>query len=662
VTRSLDAPSQTPVEYPQHDIIWLRRFGFIGALATMSCGLAAFGLGVGTGVEALLWLALVMAAISGWLLLSRRLSTTGSEVQFLARMAVGLFVGMILLLPVVPELAPTVAMAGLIPVFVAVPFLDQRTLQRSSVASWAFCTAYVLAAGLVLATRSERGIGPAEVLLSALGTAVIMGLVLAIIRRYALADEDARFLALHDGLTGVHNRTLFMDRLAHALAREERRSTMTAVVYLDVDGFKSINDRHGHAYGDQVLRAVADRLGATIRAGDTVARVGGDEFAVLLEEVASRDEAVSVAQRLRDSTVDSVAMRGGGTSVTTSLGIAFSGDGGETPDALLRNADYAMYSSKQGGHGEVVVYHASLRFAAEERRAVQRSLRGVADRGELRLQFQPVITLHSGLGESSADAAPSGTVVGLEALVRWHDPERGRRMPDQFIGLAEETGDIVQLGRWVLEEACQRLHEWQRIPRAADLRMAVNLSARQLERPGFASDVAAIVANAGVAPSTLELEITEHVLVRDSASIHEMILRLRASGIRFAIDDFGTGYSSFGYLRDFPVDTLKLDRSFVLGAVGNQRGTRLLRGMVDVGAALGASIVAEGIETGAQLDLVRSLGCDLGQGYLLSRPVDADTVASLLREDRPPWEPLFRPSGPPDAHERPRRIPVTTPG
>ena len=662
MTPASEAPVSTPVEYPQHDLVWLRHFGFIGALATVSAGLVAFGLGVATSDTALVWLALIIAGISGWLLWTRRLATKGSELLFVGRMAIGLFVGMILLLPTAPELAPTIAMAGMIPVFVAVPFLSRRGLARYSVASWTFSTAYVLVAGLVLDTRSERGFGPADLVLSVLGTAIIMGLVLVIIRRYARADEDVRFMALHDGLTGLHNRTLFMDRLAHAMAREEREPSTTAVIYLDVDGFKSINDRHGHEYGDQVLRAAADRLRATIRTADTVARVGGDEFAVLLEGVTERSVAIAIAERLRSAAAESLAMPGGGTSITISIGIAFSGDGGETADALLRNADHAMYSSKSGRRGEVVVYHPSQRLAAEERRAVKHALGGIVERHELRLQFQPVVRLHSGLGEASADEPPGGTIEGLEALVRWDDPKRGRRMPDQFIGLAEETGDIVQLGRWVLEEACARLRDWQSMPRAANLRMAVNLSARQLERPGFVSDVEAIVAAAGIAPSTLELEITEHILVRDSAAIHGMIQRLRSSGIRLAIDDFGTGYSSFGYLRDFPVDTLKLDRSFLLGAVGNQRGMRLLRGMVAVGAAIGACIVAEGIETPAQLDVVRAVGCDLGQGFLLSQPVDADAVDTLLQADRSPWDDYFRTSASPVLVEHVRGTLVATPG
>jgi diguanylate cyclase (GGDEF)-like protein len=654
-------PSPPPAEYPQHDIVWLRHFGLLGTLATISAGIAALVLGVMTNDMTLIWLALIMAAIGGWLILTRRLSAKGSEVQFIARMAVGLFVGMVVLLPVVPELAPTLAMAALIPVFMAGPFVSRRGLGRYAVAAWAFSATYVLVAGVVLVARGERGVGLTGVILSVLGTAIITGLVLAIIWRYALADHDVHFMALHDGLTGLHNRTLFMDQLGHAMAREEREPSTTAVVYLDIDGFKSINDRHGHAYGDQVLCAVADRLQATIRAGDTVARVGGDEFAVLLEGIRDRGEAVAMAERLRSATAVSLVMPGGGASITASIGIAFSSGGGETADALFRNADHAMYSSKRGRHAEVVVFHPSLRIAAEERRAIKRSLRGVVDRGELRLQFQPLVRLHSGLGDAVGEA-PSGTIESLEALVRWHDPDRGRRMPDQFIGLAEETGDIVQLGRWVIEEACERLREWQRLPGSGALRIAVNLSARQLERPAFASDVQAIVANAGIAPSTLELEITEHVLVRDSAAIHDVILQLRSSGVRLAIDDFGTGYSSFGYLREFPVDTLKLDRSFVTGAVGNQRGTRLLRGMVDVGAALGACIVAEGIETRAQFDLVRSLGSDLGQGFLLSQPVDAAMVEYLLQTDRPPWDALFDPSAPQVALEQPGGMLVSISG
>ena len=482
------------------------------------------------------------------------------------------------------------------------------------------------------------GVEVVSLALDVIGTTLILGFIVVLIRRYAVAEEHVRFLALHDGLTGLSNAALFMDRLQHAIAQEERRHSTTVVVCLQADRFQAANDQHGHASGDQVLCAVADRLRSAIRPADTAARMGGDEFAVLLEGLDDRGAALAVVERLQRATVHPVAPIGRPLPIHWSAGVAFSGDGGETAEALLRNADYAMYQSKREHRGELVVYHPSLRLAAAERRTITRALGGVVKRAELRLQFQPLVWLHSGLGETSAGETPAGTIAGVEALVRWHDPKHGVRGPDQFIALAEETGDIVQLGRWVLEQSCQQLRAWQQLPGCGSLRMALNVSSRQLQRSGFAEDVDAIVAAAGITPSSLVLKITEHVLVRDSESIQSTFLRLRSSGIPIAIDDFGTGYSSFSYLQRFPVDILKLDRSFVIKAVGDQHGTALLRALVDAGTALGASIVAEGVETKAQLDLVRSLGCDLAQGFLLSPPLDDIDVSALLAAQQRPWD------------------------
>ncbi len=627
-----------PVGPRRHDMTWLRTLGLASALATTGAGLASLALAAATGDAALAGVALVMSALTGWLLLARRLAVQGREPRYVGWMALGLIGSMIVLLPLVAEVAPTIAVACLIPLFLAVPYLDPRALRRWALGAWTFSVAYVLAASVLEATPEELAAGHVHLVLDVLGTAIIVGFVVLLIERYALADADARYMALHDGLTGLSNAALFMDRLEHAIAREERRRTATAVFYLDLDGFKAVNDRHGHHSGDHVLRVLAERLRSSVRSADTVARMGGDEFAVLLEDLVDRGAALAAAERLRRVTAQAIPSTDGPVTMRCSVGVAFSGDGGETAEALLRNADYAMYQSKRAHRGEVVVYHPSLRVAAGERRAVRRALNGVVERDELRLQFQPLVRLHSGLADASTWEAPAGTIAGLEALVRWHDPRHGLRGPDRFIAIAEETGDIVQLGRWVLEQACERLRDWQRLPGTEGLRMAVNVSAHQLQWAGFADEVDAIVAASGIEPSSLVLELTENVFVRDTPSIHATLLQLRSSGIRIALDDFGTGYSSFGFLRSFPVDTLKLDRSFVVGAVGDQRGTALLRAMVGAGVALGADLVAEGIETQAQLDLVRGLGCDLGQGFLLSPPLDGRDVPSLLIGKQRPWD------------------------
>ncbi len=298
-----------PIEHPRHDIAWLRRYALSSALATALVAALCLAFGIVTGDAALVGVAFVMAAFTGWLMLTRHLAVRGGEAACVARMGIGTFTAMVLLLPLVPAVAATVAMASLIPVFTAVPYLGRRELQRYSLGAWAFSVAYVLVASLILVARGA-GVSTDQ-FLDIAGTTIIVGFVVALIRRYALADEDVRFMALHDGLTGLYNRALFVDRLEHAIAREERQPSTTAVVYLDLDSFKAVNDRRGHAYGDTVLRAVANRLKATVRAGDTIARVGGDEFAVLLEDVAGRAEASALADRLRRATADPMALPDG---------------------------------------------------------------------------------------------------------------------------------------------------------------------------------------------------------------------------------------------------------------------------------------------------------------------------------------------------------------
>ncbi len=614
-------------------------------MATALAAISALAVAFLADDERPVGVALVMLMLTGWLLLTRRGGPTWDAPRYVGRAAVGLFLSMLLLLPLAPALAPTIAMACLVPLFAAVPYLGLTALRRFGLLAWVFSTSYVLAASVLLLWRGTATGDVTLLALEVIGTAIIVGFVVLFILRYADANEAIRFLTLHDPLTGLINRALLVDRLRHCLSQDGQSHRAVALVCLGLDGFKATIERHGHAYGDTVLRIVADRLRSGVRTTDAIARLGDDEFAVLIEDVDDRDDVVALAERLRWATLDPGASLGDRVSIDSSVGIAFSDDGGDTSVELLRNANYAMRQSKRTKRGGVVVYAPSMRPAAAERRAVRRALRGIVERQELRLQYQPIVRLHSGFGETPAIEPMAGSVVGMEALVRWQDPQRGRRMPDAFIALAEETGDIVAIGRWVFQEACQQLVAWQRLPGMGDLRVSVNLSARQLQRPGLVDDIEAVIATTGIARSSIELEITEHVLMRDSAAVHGLLRRLRSAGIHIALDDFGTGYSSFSYLRDFPVDTLKVDRSFVQDAVHSQRGAALLRAMVDVGAALHAKVVVEGIETTAQLDLVRSLGCDLGQGFVLSRPMDADAVSAMLAEGRRPWDHLLGASG-----------------
>ncbi|HET7457678.1 MAG TPA: EAL domain-containing protein [Gemmatimonadaceae bacterium] len=430
--------------------------------------------------------------------------------------------------------------------------------------------------------------------------------------------------ALHDPLTGLANRALFRDRVGHALARTDRTRDAVGVLFLDVDDFKTVNDSLGHHAGDQLLVTVAERLLNATRGCDTVARLGGDEFAVLLENVRTLEDAVTVAERIVRSVRAPFTLGGRDGRVTVSVGVArASGEVG--PDELLRDADLAMYRAKARGKGCYQVYEPAMHEALMKRLHFEADLRAAIEGGDcadFALVYQPIVEL------------ASGRATGVEALVRWHHPTRGVVPPLSFIPVAEEAGLIVQLGRWVLREACRQGEEWRRAEGMPDLKVSVNLSGRQLADPGLVDDVADALRASGFPATHLVLEITESVMMKNTAAMLAPLHALRALGVRLGIDDFGTGYSSLAYLRNFPIDVLKIDRAFVEGVVRHGTDAALARTIIALGDTLRLETVAEGIEDDQQRAHLRALGCTLGQGYHFARPLPAAAVAAVLRGSR----------------------------
>jgi len=443
-------------------------------------------------------------------------------------------------------------------------------------------------------------------------------------------ERELRHQALHDPLTNLANRGLLRDRIEQALAEGGGRHV--TVMLLDLDGFKAINDSLGHTAGDTVLAAVADRLRRQSRPGDTVARLGGDEFALVLDASLDADGVRAVADRILAAIAAPIATRGGDVLVTASLGIAVSA--GENADELLRNADIAMYVAKEQGRGTHRTFDQAHHDALVERTALEADLHRALAAHQLEVHYQPTVALGD------------GTIIGAEALVRWRHPERGLVPPAQFVGLAESTGMIVTLGRQVLDEACR----WAASqPDDLGVRVAVNLSARQLQEGALVDDVVSCLRRSGLAPERLTLEITETALMRDPTTAGQRLHALKNLGITLALDDFGTGYSSLSYLHRFPVDVVKIDKSFVDDIHTNERSRRLVRTVIDLARSLGISSHAEGVETQAQASFLRDAGCDLAQGYLFGRPVPGPQLA----QDLGTWRALTHPpsdSDRPTAH------------
>jgi diguanylate cyclase (GGDEF)-like protein/PAS domain S-box-containing protein len=433
-------------------------------------------------------------------------------------------------------------------------------------------------------------------------------------------EEQLEHQATHDPLTGLPNRTLLLDKLESALHRAHVRRTSVGVLFLDLDHFKVVNDSLGHSVGDRLLIDIADRLSEAVRPGDIIARFGGDEFVLLCQDLESEHHVVQIARRVKDSISGSFVVDDAEIYVGVSIGIAISHEDTTDAETLIRDADAAMYRAKDKGRARWEIFDSAMRASAVDRLDIENALRHSLDRRELRVYYQPIVDLEK------------GAISGVEALLRWEHAERGMLLPGEFITVAEETGLIVPIGRWVLAQACRQVQRWQaEIPDLADLVVTVNLSGRQLGHPDLVDDVREILAETALDPSVLHLEITESVLMDDVEMSDVTLSQLKALGVRVVVDDFGTGYSSLSYLRKFPVDMLKVDRSFVVGLGENEGDSAIAAAIVNLAHTLGLYAIAEGVETAAQLDQLRQMRCDQAQGFHLARPADGERIGELLR-------------------------------
>ena len=434
------------------------------------------------------------------------------------------------------------------------------------------------------------------------------------------AEERIVYLAYHDGLTDLPNRRLFEDRLGQELSRLRWRKRVMAVLFLDIDRFKQINDHLGHHAGDALLVAFSERLKRCLRPGDTVARLGGDEFAILLTDVAREQDVSMIIQKIFDALIKPINIEGSDLSVATSIGVSLSPKNGEDPATLLKTADMAMYRAKEEGGNSVQYFDPAFQKQRSEWLSLESALRQALERQEFLLHYQPQVDLDS------------GRVVGVEALVRWKHSEKGLIPPAKFIPLAEETGLIIPIGEWVLRTACAQAVGWQS-GGFKDLRMAVNLSPRQFRQKNLIETVGRVLKETGIEPRCVELELTESIMQNAETSV-KALRQLNAMGLEISIDDFGMGYSSLSYLKRFPINTLKIDQAFIRHLTDDPDDPVIVTAIITLAHNLRLKAIAEGVETAEQLKLLRLLRCDRIQGYYFSQPLPADEMSRLLAEDR----------------------------
>jgi diguanylate cyclase (GGDEF)-like protein len=444
-------------------------------------------------------------------------------------------------------------------------------------------------------------------------------------RAWSLVAErtgELEYLALHDALTDLPNRILVIDRAEQLLARARRNDVPVTALFVDIDGFKQINDRYGHQAGDEILRHVGARLNAVLRDSDTVGRLGGDEFVMLVDQLGLDAAPELVAERILDVLRQPIELTRGGSAVSLTASIGIATGRPASAEALMQDADLALYRAKAVGKGGYVKFESSMQVAAQDRIVLETDLADALAAGQFFLVYQPMVDLQS------------ERIVGAEALLRWRHPVNGVISPEVFIPIAEDNGLIIPIGRWVLQQACAQNVAWRQ--RGHPLNISVNVSARQLERPEFVEEVRRALTGTGIDPTTLTLEITETALMRNPDVTARLLAELKTLGIRIAVDDFGTGYSSLAYLRQFPVDSLKIDRTFTVGLAISSEARTLTHTLIQLGAALGLQTLAEGVEQYSQVRELRREGCNLAQGYLFARPLHPNDLELLLQDGSPP--------------------------